>query len=433
MESLQRPAEAEDATRDEIDAEQLLNLMGLASAPAPRPRTSAPSPASALSGPQGPAATVASSTGDKEPTAHSGESRVVQARAASPPAIPATAGATPGHGATAGASQSYEEFRTSLNMPPSCSEEPMPTPLPAFDPMAAVCGAMIMDASRRRAARAQAAEDAAARATQQQAQASTAASLARSEADCDELCGLESIELAPGATRDVTKSPQHHRLKLDNFVGSESESEEEEGVDGGRAAGALGGSAPPNIGGEVVSPTAPALAIAGAQPTPLARPPVDARAALAAAAAASEDDADVSEEEGEWVDEADAPPASGMDSPTSPATSAEFEWVGSSSASSTSQSSTPQATGSSPTSKEPSPAAKPPVPPLPQVAHMAPTVGSSEGAFVEGEREEEAVVAFALDPDYDYDRVAHTERFSVARARVEGEFYDCDGEPPERR
>ena len=37
---------------------------------------------------------------------------------------------------------------------------------------------------------------------------------------------------------------------------------------------------------------------------------------------------------------------------------------------------------------------------------------------------EEEVTPFALDPEFDYDSIPHTERFSVARALVEGEYYD---------
>ena len=39
--------------------------------------------------------------------------------------------------------------------------------------------------------------------------------------------------------------------------------------------------------------------------------------------------------------------------------------------------------------------------------------------------EEDEVAPFALDPDFDYDRPRpNTERFTVARALVEGEYYD---------
>jgi len=38
----------------------------------------------------------------------------------------------------------------------------------------------------------------------------------------------------------------------------------------------------------------------------------------------------------------------------------------------------------------------------------------------------DGVVPFQLDEDFDYDNVPQTERFSVARARAEGEFYDRD-------
>jgi hypothetical protein len=43
--------------------------------------------------------------------------------------------------------------------------------------------------------------------------------------DDDELLGdgLDEHDLQAGGTRDVTKSPQHHKLQLDNYVGEEEE------------------------------------------------------------------------------------------------------------------------------------------------------------------------------------------------------------------
>ena len=65
-------------------------------------------------------------------------------------------------------------------------------------------------------------------------------------ADSDELLGdgldeLDSLDLQPGGTRDVTRSPQHHKLQLDNFVGDEDE--EEVVVPGGAEETSSGGSA----------------------------------------------------------------------------------------------------------------------------------------------------------------------------------------------
>ena len=37
---------------------------------------------------------------------------------------------------------------------------------------------------------------------------------------------------------------------------------------------------------------------------------------------------------------------------------------------------------------------------------------------------DDGVTPFALDPDFDYDNIQQTERFSVARALTDGEFYD---------
>lgn len=62
--------------------------------------------------------------------------------------------------------------------------------------------------------------------------------------ELDELDGLDEETLAPGGGRDVTKSPQHHKVHLDNFVDDEEEDEEGGGAsgvdsdDGGGAAAA---------------------------------------------------------------------------------------------------------------------------------------------------------------------------------------------------
>jgi hypothetical protein len=157
---------------------------------------------------------------------------------------------------------------------------------------------------------------------------------------------------------------------------------------------------------------------------------VDPRGSHAAAAAFAAADDAVSEEEGEWALEttpralettpsatrvAPAEAAHGSSSggaltaqasaPSSPESAESNEWL----------KVPPHPTGCDPRAEATAEAvARATRPELPSFA-----VEPAEDA------DEEAVMPFQLDPDFDYDApVPNTERFSVARALVEGEFYD---------
>ena len=55
----------------------------------------------------------------------------------------------------------------------------------------------------------------------------------------------------------------------------------------------------------------------------------------------------------------------------------------------------------------------------------------SFGETVRAADDVEELQPFSLDPDFDYDApVEQTARFDVARALVEGEYYDCEVPPP---
>jgi hypothetical protein len=157
---------------------------------------------------------------------------------------------------------------------------------------------------------------------------------------------------------------------------------------------------------------------------------VDPRGSHAAAAAFAAADDAVSEEEGEWALEttpralettpsatrvAPAEAAHGSSSggaltaqasaPSSPESAESNEWL----------KVPPHPTGCDPRAEATAEAvARATRPELPSFA-----VEPAEDA------DEEAVMPFQLDPDFDYDApVPNSERFSVARALVEGEFYD---------
>lgn len=127
-----------------------------------------------------------------------------------------------------GREQTYDDFRRLLGLPPSVGGAPVAIPLPPIDGMAAASGAMIMDAKRRRdeAAQLQAVLPVPHSPTTQPARASVAK---ENDDDDDDLDGIEALEIAPGSTRDVTKSPQHHKLQLDSWIPNADEDEEDEG------------------------------------------------------------------------------------------------------------------------------------------------------------------------------------------------------------
>ena len=357
-----------------------------------------------------------------------------------------------------GREQTYDDFRRLLGLPPSVGGAPVAIPLPPIDGMAAASGAMIMDAKRRRdeAAQLQAVLPVPHSPTTQPARASVAKE--NDDDDDDDLDGIEALEIAPGSTRDVTKSPQHHKLQLDSWIPNADEDEEDEGdgdeeeeeeevgkeeEDGGKAHVAAH-EAPPEGAADA---GAAASAGEGADPsTGTARMPGTARVLLrsvdprgshaAAAAFAAADDA-VSEEEGEWALETtpmalETTPRALETTPSATRVAPAEAAHGSSSVGAlTAQASAP----SSPESAESNEWLK--VPPHPTgcdpraeasaeaVARATRPVLPSFAVEPAEDADEEAVMPFQLDPDFDYDApVPNTERFSVARALVEGEFYD---------
>ena len=363
-----------------------------------------------------------------------------------------------------GREQTYDDFRRLLGLPPSVGGAPVAIPLPPIDGMAAASGAMIMDAKRRRdeAAQLQAVLPVPHSPTTQPARASVAK---ENDDDDDDLDGIEALEIAPGSTRDVTKSPQHHKLQLDSWIPNADEDEEDEGdgdeeeeeeevgkeeEDGGKAHVAAH-EAPPEgaadagaaaSAGEGADPSTGTARMTGTARVLLRS--VDPRGSHAAAAAFAAADDAVSEEEGEWALETtpmalETTPMALETTPraleTTPSATrvapAEAAHGSSSVGALTAQASAP----SSPESAESNEWLK--VPPHPTgcdpraeasaeaVARATRPVLPSFAVEPAEDADEEAVMPFQLDPDFDYDApVPNTERFSVARALVEGEFYD---------
>ena len=237
-----------------------------------------------------------------------------------------------------GRETTYDEFCDMLKLPAIGMPHILPVPtLSEADRLHAVNGAMLM----REANRAKAAAAAGPITPPKASPVRTAAGVAAAAAAGSDLAdidveeedllgeGLDESTLAPGGTRDVTKSPQHHKLQMDNFL--------------------------------------------------------------------PEDDLDdCSEEEGEWVDvgnestggspQTEQPP----DEPRSPAAALPPPRIAAAAASDT----------------QPARVVLAPI-------DVAPTAGG------------DTVAPFALDPNFDYDApIENTPRFSVARALVEGEYYD---------
>ena len=362
-----------------------------------------------------------------------------------------------------GREQTYDDFRRLLGLPPSVGGAPVAIPLPLIDGMAAASGAMIMDAKRRRdeAAQLQAVLPVPHSPTTPPARASIAKA---NDDDDDDLDGIEALEIAPGSTRDVTKSPQHHKLQLDSWIPNavedeeedddeeeeeEGEEEEEEGKEeegGGKAheasheashkaspAGAADAEAVASAG-EGAAPSTGTARMLLRSVDPRGRrvksSQVDPRGSHAAAAAFAAADDAVSEEEGEWALDT-TPSATRVATHVATAVAAQ----GSSSVGALTA---PASAPSSPGSTESSEWVK--VPPHPTgcdpnaeaTVEGAVARASSQEltsfAFETAEltsADEEAVMPFQLDPDFDYDApIPNTERFSVSRALVEGEFYD---------
>ncbi|KAL1506885.1 hypothetical protein AB1Y20_007750 [Prymnesium parvum] len=118
--------------------------------------------------------------------------------------------------------QDYADFRRMLSLPPAKDGVPAPIPLPRTTAEAAVRGAMCLAAKRDAEARME-------RVPREQLvpreQCVPPRSADQLELSDDELDSMDELELDQGGTRDVTKSPQHHKVQLDNFVPDEQEEE----------------------------------------------------------------------------------------------------------------------------------------------------------------------------------------------------------------
>ena len=307
-----------------------------------------------------------------------------------------------------GREQTYDQFRRLLGLPPSFGV-PHAIPLPPIDGMAAVTGAMIMDAKRRRdeAAKLPQSPPQSSPATSRQPTAGKAVVSARADPDADDdLDGIDALTLEPGATRDVTKSPQHHKLQLDSWIPDDDDDDD----DDDEAMGAA---------------TAAVAASASDRTPPPATVRVDARGAHAAAAAFAAVDDAVSEEEGDWADSpggagagatAGSPPRGERGGATADSSPSSEEWLEVELPGKEAPAAAPRPTGDTPDG-----AAPPAEPPPPLAAEPTATQDVADATQVVAE---EVVTAFSLDPDFDYDTIEQTERFSIQRALAEGEFYD---------
>ena len=230
--------------------------------------------------------------------------------------------------------QSYADFREMLRLTPS--DDPMPIALPDVeDKMAVVHGACLMMEVKRQQQQQQ---------QQQAAPASPTVVRTHAGAEEDDLEGLATTTLAPGATRDITKSPKHHRLHMDNFVGED----------------------------------------------------------------AADDVSDMSEGEGEWVDVGDESTG------PSPTPAQQQQRL---------QEQPPRQHGEQ--QQEQAETQEQEQEQGNDVVVAAATLESDAAANADADDGATPVAPFALDPDWDYDApVKRHEKFSVARALLEGEYYD---------
>lgn len=299
-----------------------------------------------------------------------------------------------------GDSQTYNEFRASLGLPPS-SGPAMPIhlnntePASEADKLAAVYGGVLMKFSTDPELRASLESMCG---SLSEATAEEAPSPERSggtvkaddgDDDLDDLDddGVVGITLEPGGSRDITKSPKHHQLKMDNFVeAADDDDDDASDLEGGEWV---------DVGGESTgpSPTPQQYQQQPREQPPASPPPPLPSADVGAARAARRPQVDP------------------------------FQ---------------PQILQPSPRLLQKQQEKRPPTPPPPGFDPLfkpasAPEKGAKE---VEGDKDddkdaaagaadaEDEVAPFELDPTFDYDSIKHTPRFSVARALVEGEYYD---------
>ena len=443
---------------DNLDDEQLLDSLGLSPPPAkasPNPRhrsvtatVEAPTAPESAAKVQDDVAPPSEASPEAETTIPSGEAETTIPSGACHEAVDANDDLAEGYD---GREQTYAAFRQLLGLPPSVTGTPEPIPQPPIDPMAALQGAMIMDAKKRR-------DQAATHESPHTPPPAPVALRAQGGAHGadDDLDGVDAIELAPGGTRDVTKSPQHHLLQMDTWIPQAEDSDDEQGGAGTESGGQPQQAQPDPCAGQASTPPTKALGSCA--------PGLDASGARAAAAAFAADEDPVSEEEGDWTDS--PPEAAEAGSPGSPS-EASSDWVEVSPPGSSAPGSAPAASpatspaadlrgeggggapdavsaalkppegcdpdpagaASEPGATDSQPTGMPTPPPAIRAAvGLLPAAGGQpmhddgvgEPVTVDG------VVPFQLDEDFDYDNVPQTERFSVARARAEGEFYDRD-------
>ena len=134
-----------------------------------------------------------------------------------------------------GRETTYDEFCELLKLPATGMPHILPVPsLAEADRLHAVSGAMLMREANRAKAAAAAAPHTPPKSSPVRTAAGAAAVAAAGAAlegidvEAEDLLGegLDESTLAPGGTRDVTKSPQHHRLQMDNFLPEDDVSEE---------------------------------------------------------------------------------------------------------------------------------------------------------------------------------------------------------------
>ena len=179
--------------------------------------------------------------------------------------------------------------------------------------------------------------------------------------------GMEEMTLQQGASRDATQSPKTCKLRLDNFLDPEdiSDDDDHEWAD---AEADPSGDLLPGMVPAISEPPAPGAMRSVA----LHRP-----AAVRATALSEDEDPEglLAAIGAEWEDEdegeGEGPPAERTSEPTTTGQAAD-----------------------------------------------EPPAELGTGVSLEG------VEAFSLDPSFDYDNVKCSERFSVDKARREGEFYD---------
>ena len=133
--------------------------------------------------------------------------------------------------------QDYEQFRRMLSLPPTVDGAPSLISLPPTDAEAIATGAMVLAAYKAEMVRRSNAPVCSGTHIEQAGEfdhavgtktGSVTGAIQCSEDELDEEMEELDLDLVPGGMRDVTRSPQHHKLQMDNFVDDEEDEEEEE-------------------------------------------------------------------------------------------------------------------------------------------------------------------------------------------------------------